>query len=89
MNDTPRDIELRMLALFAERTPEERVRMACGMFDAGIALMKAGILDKQPDLTESQLRVEIFRRLYGDCFSTKEMERIELFLSNGRPEPAS
>jgi len=69
-----------MLELFAERTPAERLRMASGMFDTGIALMKAGILDKQPDLTESELKIAIFRRLYYDCFSEEEMNRIEVFL---------
>ena len=81
MNDTPPDVERRMLALFAERTPTERLRMASGMFDTGISLMKAGMLDKQPNLTENELKIAIFRRLYGDCFSEEEIIRIGHFLT--------
>jgi len=72
-----------MLALYAERTPTERLRMASGMFDTGIALMKAGILDQQPDLPEDELRIAIFRRLYSDCFNDEEMMRIVQYLSRG------
>ncbi|MHB0937953.1 MAG: hypothetical protein ACYDCO_08860 [Armatimonadota bacterium] len=81
MSDTPSHVERRMLALYAERTPTERLRMASGMFDTGIALMKAGILGQQPDLPEDELRITIFRRLYGDCFSEEELGRIAQFLS--------
>jgi len=83
MRDTSPEIEKRMLELFTERTPAERLRMASGMFDTGIALMKAGILDQQPDLTENELKIAIFRRLYADCFSKAEIERIVQFLTRG------
>jgi len=76
MNDTPPEVQDRVLAMLAERTPEERLLMTCSMYDAGIALLKAGILHEQPDITPAQMRGEIFMRLYGDCFSEEEARRI-------------
>ena len=85
MHDTPHEIEMRMQAMLAERTPAERLRMASQMFDTGLALLKAGIKQDTPDISEAELRCEIFRRLYGDCFSAEESRQITgLLLSNTR-----
>ena len=76
MRDTPLEIEMRMSAMFAERTPAERLCMATEMFGAGMALMKAGILQDNPAISEAEMRGMLFRRMYGDCFSAEECERI-------------
>ena len=76
MYDTPADIEKRIARMMAERTPAERLRMASSMFDAGKKLMTAGLLRENSTLNEAQLRARIFLRLYGDCFSHEEIERI-------------
>ena len=55
--------------------------MACSMFDTGVALVKAGILREQPDISPVQLRGEIFRRMYSDCFPEEEMQRIIAYLT--------
>ena len=88
MRDTSPEMEKRLLQLYAERTPEERMRMAGRMFDTGIALMKAGILQATPDISKAELRERIFRRLYGDCFSEEELQRIARFLARGSAEGA-
>ncbi len=82
MHDTPRKVEMQMIRLYAGRTPEERLTMAFQMFDAGIELMKAGILAQHPEITEAQLQATIFHRLYDDCFSSEETERIIAYLTH-------
>ncbi len=81
MRDTPPEIEERMRVLYASKTPEERLRMVSSMYDAGIALLTAGIRQQQPDISDTELRGEIFRRMYYDCFSDEEMARIVRFLT--------
>jgi hypothetical protein len=80
MRDTPDDVEARLFTLYAGLTPGERLRMACSMFDTAVALIKAGILHEQPEITEPKLREAIFRRLYSDCFTQEEMQRIIAYL---------
>jgi len=80
MRDTTLKVERHLLSLYAGLTPGERLRMACSMFDTGVALVKAGILHEQPEITKTQLRGAIFRRLYGDCFSEEELQRIVVYL---------
>ena len=80
MNDTSLDIEERMAEMIARRTPAERLRMASSMFDSAKKLMAAGLLHENGFLDEAQLRARIFLRLYGDCYSREEIERIARYI---------
>ena len=76
MNDTPRDVEDRLRALFAARSGSDRVCMACEMFTLGRALMVANIRAEAPDITATELRVKIFERTYGDDMNPDDRARI-------------
>jgi len=80
MRDTPVEVEAHLRSLYASLTPGERLRKACSMFDTGVTLIKAGILHEQPEISDAQLREAIFRRLYSDCFSEEELQRIIAYL---------
>lgn len=82
MSDTSVDIEKRMLQMIARRTPSERLKMASSMFDLGKKLMVAGLLRENGSLNEAQLRARIFLRLYGDCYSQAEIEKIVKCIPN-------
>lgn len=47
---------------------EERVRIAAEWYEAGHAIMAAGVRDTHPDWTEEQVRAEVRRR----CRFTRE-----------------
>jgi len=64
------------LSLLAERTDVERLRMTCAMFDDAKALVRAEILSRRPDISESDLRVEMFDRLYFGDFDAATRDRI-------------
>lgn len=83
MHDTPREIEDRLWAMYAERTPEERLRMVFSMFETAKALLRAGILHEQPDLSEAEIRRELFLRLHGNDFSPEERDKIGRYIMNG------
>ncbi len=76
MGDTPAAIEKKMLELISAKTPAERLMMASEMFDTARILMSAGILRENKNLTEFEVREKMFLKLYGDCFSPEECEKI-------------
>lgn len=76
MHDTSPEMEARTLEMMAQKTPEERLRMACSMLAAGRLLVRNSIIREEPDLTEAQIRGRLFLRLYGDDFSEEEIQRI-------------
>jgi hypothetical protein len=76
MHDTTRSIEERMTRMMALKSPAERLSMAGSMFDASKKLMTAGLLKENPGLSAAGLREGIFRRLYGDCFTESELQRV-------------
>ncbi len=71
MNDTTPDVDAAFTALFATRSASDRVKMACGMFDAAKALVAAGIRASHPDISPADLRVQMFDRLYVGDFDAE------------------
>jgi hypothetical protein len=86
MNDTPPEIENKMMQMFAERSPFERVQMAAGMFDTAKMIALAGIKRDNPSYDEAQIRGELLARLYGDCFTRAELEQIAAKMPDMRLE---
>lgn len=82
MNDTTPEIEKRISAMMAAKTSAERLRMAGSMFDTGITLLRAGLKRQNPELSEGQLRAQVFLRLYGEDFSASEIKRIASRMPN-------
>jgi hypothetical protein len=74
--DTPLSIERRMIDMIAARSPAERLRMACSMFDAAKKLLMAGLQRENPGYSEAQLRGRLFMRMYGDSFSPEQLKKI-------------
>lgn len=76
MSDTSQEIATKFAAMIAERSPEERLRMASDMFDAARALATAGLKAQNPGITEEELRGQLFLRFYGTDFDDGELRRI-------------
>ena len=76
MNDTAAEVEARFRKLMLERSPAQRLVMACRMFATAKTLVQVGILEAY-GLRESDLmREHIFLRLYGKDFSEDEKAEI-------------
>jgi hypothetical protein len=77
MNDTSPEMEARYRAMVMSRPPGgERLRIVSDMFDMTRTLLVAGIRAARPDITEVELRQELFLRYYGDEFSPEQREKI-------------
>jgi hypothetical protein len=67
MSDTTRADDAAFLALCAGRSATDRLKTACGMFDAAKALIAADLRAKDPRISPADLRLRMFERLYfGD-----------------------
>jgi hypothetical protein len=55
-----------------KRTDEERMVMGCQMFDAARAMTRASL----SHLPEQEVRVQLFKRIYGSEFDEKTSEKI-------------
>ena len=76
MKDTSPETDRAFTALFAARSPSERLRMTCAMFDDAKALAEAGIRAANPDITTADLRIQLFERLYFGDFDEETRTRM-------------
>lgn len=76
MKDTGAKADARMRALMAARSPAERFAIACGMFDAAMALARAGITTAHGAGAKAHMRKYLFLRFYGQDFDEAKKRRI-------------
>ncbi len=68
--------EDRMRKLMAQRTPAERLRMCSRMFAGARTLMQAGMAQQEGRKNASDMRRQLFLRLYGADFSENQRDTI-------------
>lgn len=49
--------------IYRNMTPQERMWIAAQMYEDGVAIVRAAILDRQPGLSPQELQREVRRRL--------------------------
>jgi hypothetical protein len=76
MSDACKQMEQRYKEMLLSLTPLERLRMASRMYDSGRKLVIAGIQHGKHRFTASQLRGQVFLRMYGSDFAVEERKRI-------------
>jgi len=76
MLDTHPDIAVRYRNMMMHKSGEQRLRMGCSMYDAARQIVRSAILDGNVDITEAEMRREIFLRFYGHEFSRNERDKL-------------
>lgn len=66
MKDTPPDVQARFDDLMRQRSGTERVRMMSEMFDLARASIISDLKARCPDISDTELRLQLFERLYGN-----------------------
>ena len=66
MIDTPPDVQARFDELMRQRSGNDRVRMMSDMFDFAKSLVLSNLREIHPGVTDAELRVLLFDRLYGE-----------------------
>lgn len=76
MNDTSARVQERYERMLLNKSPEERVRMACGLFDFSKELVISSIKAENPAISRKELQSQIFLRFYGEDFDTEKKLKI-------------
>ena len=74
MRDTAPEVDAAFTALFASRSPEERLEMMSEMSADAKVLIAADIRARNPSISHRDLRVEMFKRLYWSDFDQGTLE---------------
>ncbi len=65
MLDTPEEFSKKWEAELEELTPEERLRMACSMFEFARDLVVSSLQNQNPDISSSELSRQVLLRFYS------------------------
>ncbi|MEW6042080.1 MAG: hypothetical protein AB1633_11215 [Elusimicrobiota bacterium] len=76
MNDTHKEIEELYTKLLMERTPEERLKMGCSMFETAKRIAINSIFNNNPEISSKMAKQELFLRFYGAEFNSEQKRRI-------------
>ena len=76
MNDTERAVLKKWQESFEALTPQDRLKMACSMFEFSRELVAESIRNEEPTISESELRKRVFIRFYGNDFDSATVSRI-------------
>ena len=82
MDDTPPEIQEKVRELIRAKTPEERLKMGCSMYDFSKSLIIRSILEKSPGLSPAALKRELFLRFYGNDFDPERRQKIMIYLGS-------
>lgn len=82
MNDTSPQIEKLHHDMLMARSPLERLKMSCSMYDTAKHLVIASIKEQDPDCSPQKMRQEIFMRFYGDDYNAAQKKKILTWLGS-------
>jgi hypothetical protein len=83
MNDTHPDVAIRYRDLMMSKTGQQRLRMGCSMYDTAKTIVRSAIYNSRPEITDAEMKKEVFLRFYGKEFSRTDREK---FLSAMKSE---
>lgn len=73
MNDTSEKMQKLYHTLLMQKSGKDRLMMGFSMFDSSVKMMKASLPD---DLSEAEMKVRIFSRLYKNDLEPKIFNKI-------------
>jgi len=76
MFDTHPDIAVRFRDLMMRKSGQERLLMGCSMYDTAKEIVRSAVRNRQPGITDAEIKREIFLRFYGPEFSQADREKL-------------
>ena len=76
MRDTTPEIMQKMHEMIQQRSPVERFKMGCSMYDTSRYLITRHILENNPNISKAGLRRELFLAFYRNDFDSATCEKI-------------
>lgn len=75
MLDTHPEVAIHFRDLMMSKSGQERLLMGCSMYDTAKQIVRSAIYNNQPQITNDEMKKEIFLRFYGREFSRAEREK--------------
>lgn len=76
MKDTPENIEAYQRNLIYAKTAKERFDIGIEMYEMARQMAIDSIRRFAPQISEKEMKMELFRRFYKNDFSEEEMQKI-------------
>jgi hypothetical protein len=76
MKDTPEEILQKQREILFQKTNSERFLIGTDLIDFGIALLTGSIRRDHPELSETEVKIETFKRCYADQFEPEVLNDI-------------
>jgi hypothetical protein len=76
MKDTSATMEARYRDMLMRRSGSERVKMGCSMLATARALARASVQARDPSVSPSSLRRELFLHFYRSDFGPNDQQKI-------------
>jgi hypothetical protein len=76
LNDTSPEMAERFRRVLRERSGSDRVRIVSDMFEMARALVTASVKAQRPEISDADLRGEVFRRFYASDFTPEDLASI-------------
>ena len=75
MFDTHHDVAIRFRDLMMSKTGQQRLLMGCSMYDTAKKIVRSAIYNSRPEITDEDMKKEIFLRFYGNEFNQADREK--------------
>ena len=76
MKDTKPEMLGLQRKILEKKSYGEKFLMSIDMYETSKSFVKGAILNEMPDISEDELRRELFRRFYKNDFTKVELEKI-------------
>ncbi len=76
MIDTPEEIEQKQREILLSKTSTERFTIGMETIRFGRNIVESSIRQKHPGISETELKLAVFRRCYKDSFPPEELDLI-------------
>jgi hypothetical protein len=76
-SDTPEHVLQMQVDIVLKKSLTERVQMCADMAQFSIDMIKRKIKEERPNISTNELKFELVKAMYSDCYSDEEMARIK------------
>ena len=76
MLDTTVEMVQKQREIFFSKTSNERFLIGAETIAFGRVMVESSIKQKEPEISELDLKINVFKRYYGNFFTNNELEKI-------------
>ena len=76
MQDTTKEMLEKQREIFLSKTSTQRFIIADDLINFGRLMLENSIKQKKPEISETELKIKVFKRYYENTFNIKEFEKI-------------